>query len=82
MIMCSSLQKRQTSLMFASQNGHDEIVRILLKASAKVDLQTKVKYYHLFPWLYGDLCPDVMLYCGLRTILVDSLGGVYTCVGL
>ena len=32
------------------------------------------------------MCPDVMLYCGLEgcvlTIIVESLGGVYTvCVG-
>ena len=44
MIMCSSLQDGQSPLMFASQNGHIEIVRILLSASAKVDLQNEVTY--------------------------------------
>ena len=44
MIMCSSLQDGESPLMFASQNGHIEIVRILLSASAKVDLQNEVTY--------------------------------------
>ena len=35
------------SLSFASQEGHDEIVEMLLQAGATVDLQNKVKgcYY-------------------------------------
>ena len=41
MIMFSS-QDGRSSLMFASQNGHNELVRILLSAGAKVDLQNKV----------------------------------------
>ena len=42
MIMCSFLQDGQSSLMFASQNGHNEVVMILLSAGANVNLQNKV----------------------------------------
>ena len=42
MIMFSSPQHGRSSLMFASQNGHNEAVRILLTAGANVDLQNKV----------------------------------------
>ena len=42
MIMFSSPQDGQSSLMFASQNGHNEVVSILLTDGAKVDLQNKV----------------------------------------
>ena len=42
MIMCSSLQDELSSLMLASQNGHIEVLRTLLSAGAKVDLQNKV----------------------------------------
>ena len=42
MIMCSSLQDGQSSLMFASQNGHIEVVRMLLSADAKLDIQDEV----------------------------------------
>ena len=58
----SSLQDGQSSLMIASQNGHNGVVRMLLSAGAKVDLQDEVSI--LRP--YGNLCPDVMLYCGLE----------------
>ena len=37
--VCSSLQDGQSSLMRASVNGHEGVVRILLSACAKVDLQ-------------------------------------------
>ena len=39
-IVCSSLQDKPSSLMMASGNGHEEVVRILLSAGAKVDLQS------------------------------------------
>ena len=57
MIMFSSPQHGRSSLMFASQNGHNEVVRMLLSASAKVDLQNKVSTTSLF---HSDFCPDVM----------------------
>ena len=62
MIMCSSLQDGRSSLMIASQNGHNGVAKMLLSAGAKVDLQDEVSI--LRP--YGNLCPDVMLYCGLE----------------
>ena len=42
MIMCSFFQDGQSSLMLASQNGWNVVVRMLLSAGAKVDLQNKV----------------------------------------
>jgi len=39
---CCCLQKRKTALMKASQKGHSEIVGMLIKKGAKVDLQDKV----------------------------------------
>ena len=82
MIMCSSLQDGRSSLMIASQNGHNAVVRMLLSAGAKVDLQDEVSI--LRP--YGNLCPDVMLYLGLEgyvhTIVFVMLRGVNSCVGL
>ena len=41
-IICSSLQGGQSSMMRASENGHEEVVRILLSAGANVDLQDLV----------------------------------------
>ena len=49
MIMFSSPQDGQSSLMFASQNGHSKVVRILLTAGAKVDLQNKVSILPAHP---------------------------------
>ena len=40
--ICSSLQLGLSSLMVASLNGHEEVVRMLLSAGAKPDLQDKV----------------------------------------
>ena len=42
MIMFSTPQHGRSSLMFASQNGHSKVVRILLSAGADVHLQNKV----------------------------------------
>ena len=59
MIMCSSLQDELSSLMLASQNGHIEVLRMLLSAGAKVDLQNKVSTTIT---LQGSMVTDVMLY--------------------
>ena len=37
------LQDGSTALGRASRNGHDEVVRVLLKANATVDTQIKVR---------------------------------------
>ena len=42
MILFSSPQDGMSSLMFASQNGHNELVRILISIGGKVDLQSIV----------------------------------------
>ena len=42
MILFSSPQHGWSALLFASQNGHSEVVRMLLSAGANVDLQNKV----------------------------------------
>ena len=39
-------QSGDSSLLFASKEGHDGIVQMLLQAGATVDLQTKVKDCH------------------------------------
>ena len=63
MIMCSSLQYGWSSLMKASEKGHNEIVRILLSSGAKVDLTNQVSATtRPIPRAYGNLYPDVMLY--------------------
>ena len=59
MIMCSSLQDELSSLMLASQNGHIEVLRMLLSAGAKVDLQNKVSTTITSQ---GSMVTDVMLY--------------------
>ena len=41
-IMTSSPQSENSSLIFASHKGHHEVVKVLLSAGAKVDLQNKV----------------------------------------
>ena len=38
-IIHSSLQKGESSLMLACRYGHEEVVRLLLSSCAKVDLQ-------------------------------------------
>ena len=40
--LCSSHQNGRSSLMRASENGHEEVVRMLLSAGANVDLQDEV----------------------------------------
>ncbi len=42
--MISPLQDGATALYWASRNGHDEIVRVLLAAKATVNTQTKVGF--------------------------------------
>ena len=42
MIMFSSLQVGWSSLLVASENGHHEVVKVLLSAGANVDLQNEV----------------------------------------
>ena len=41
-IIPSSLQEGKSSLMLACENGHEDVVRILLSAGAQVDLLDKV----------------------------------------
>ena len=76
MIMYSSLQVGQSSLMLASENGHHEVVEVLLSAGANVDLQDEVS--STSPSRVPTVtCPDVMLYCGLEgnmhTIVVEII---------
>ena len=52
-------QKGYSPLHIASQEGHDQVVEILLQAGATVDLQKKVENFYL---LICNLC------CGLQTI--------------
>ena len=47
-LMILSLQNGWTALFWASMNGHDEIVRVLLAAKATVNTQIKVGLLH-FP---------------------------------
>ena len=49
--MC--MQDGDCPLHFASQEGHDKTVEILLKAGATVDLQDKVESYYLLVWDSG-----------------------------
>ncbi len=42
--MILSLQDGWTAVYWASRNGHDEIVRVLLAAKATVNSQTKVGF--------------------------------------
>ena len=49
--MC--LQDGDCPLHFASQEGHDKTVEILLQAGATVDLQNKVESYYLLLWENG-----------------------------
>ena len=49
--MC--MQDGYCPLHFASQEGHDKTVEILLQAGATVDLQDKVDSYYLLLWENG-----------------------------
>ena len=77
MLMCSSIQDGQSSLMFASENAHIEVVRMLISAGAKVDLQGEVSITSTSQGPNGDLCPDVMLYCGqeeyVHTVVLEIM---------
>ena len=46
MILFSCLQDGWSSLMVASENGHHEVVKVLLSVGAKVDLLNKVSTAH------------------------------------
>ena len=46
-VPCILLQDGSPSLVFASQNGHVEVVDKLLQNGANVDLQSKVCFTHL-----------------------------------
>ena len=48
MVFCSPLhvQDGQTALYIASNNGHGEIVKLLLKREADMDHETKVSVFH------------------------------------
>ena len=41
---CMYIQDGHTAIHFASQKGYSEIVEMLLKANAKIDLTNKVSY--------------------------------------
>ena len=86
MIVFSFPQDGRSSLMLASQNGHHEVVKVSLSACANVDLQDNVSTTSPIPKLYGDLCYNVILYCGLEgyvhTTVMEIIWDVYTCVGL
>ena len=59
--------------MRAYEKSHEEVVRILLSAGAKVDLQNEVSSYQPSPRICGDLYSDV------RTINLTTVQGhVYT----
>ena len=46
------IQTGATALYMASQNGHDDVVQLLLASGASVDLPTKVQYR-----LASSACP-------------------------
>ena len=62
MITCSMSihQSQRTALHWASENGHNEVVRVLLAAKATVNTQDKVSF------------PD---YLGIMYIRVDVTAG-------
>ena len=75
-MMCSSPQLETSSLMMALQNGHHEVVKVLLSAGAKVDLLTKVSITSPSQ----RPCPELESY--VLTFVVEIMGGGYSCVGL
>ena len=82
-IIHSSLQDLWPSLMLACENGHAEVVRILVSAGAHVKDQNEVSSTSHWqpssqsPMTLGDLYPNVKLYSELATYVhVDGgLGG-------
>ena len=50
-----SLQDGKSALMWASQNGHTEIVKHLVEAKASLDLQSQVSWPSN-PYFYIALC--------------------------
>ena len=65
--MC--LQDGNCPLFFASQEGHDKTVKILLQAGATVDLQSKVESYYLLLWENGVVHSDLSNFDGTSYIL-------------
>ena len=55
-IIILSVQDGMSALMFASEKGHAEIVKYLLKAKASLNLQTKVSWQQI---LISMLCCTV-----------------------
>ena len=60
MIMCSSLQDGQSWLILAFQNGHIEVVDMLISAGAKVGLLNKVRTTKPFR---GPMVTCAHMYC-------------------
>ena len=82
MIMGSSFQDGQTSLILSSKNGHIEVVRMLLSAGVNVDLQDKVSTTS--PSQGSMVTFTLMCCCGLEgyvhTIVMEIMSGACTCV--
>ena len=63
------MQDGSCSLYFASQEGRDKTVEILLQAGATVDLQDKVESYYSLLWINGvhsNLSNSVVLHAPLK----------------
>ena len=65
--MC--MQDGNCPLLFASQEGHDKTVEILLQAEATVDLPDKVESYNLLLWENGVVHSDLSNFNGTSYIL-------------
>ena len=76
MMMFLCLQDGRSSLLFASQFGHHEVVKMLLSADANVDLQDKVSTTSPSQ----RPCPELESY--VHTFVVENMGGGYSCVHL
>ena len=68
-IIHSSLQDGNSSLMMACRNGNAEVVKILVSAGAHVNDQDEVSSSTTSPMTLGDLYPDARLYSEGRLLL-------------
>ena len=61
-----------SALMYAAQNGHDNVVRILINAGAKVDMDDQ---YDGFPWKLNDLNGTALMRAAGsgHALIVDTL---------
>ena len=67
LVLCIIYQDGWTALIFASQDGHKEVVKLLLDHGANKDLQSKVSIIYVVSCMY--VCMNVCMYVWINGCL-------------